>query len=69
MTPDMKDLLERFDVLAREHCGMPIDVTRLVANVAYRESVFSVLERSDHRDLRAAVAGLRNRLPASHANI
>ncbi|MCB1957057.1 MAG: hypothetical protein KDG55_15350 [Rhodocyclaceae bacterium] len=55
----MNQLLERCDSLAREHCGMPIDLMRLVSNTAYRESVFSVLERSRHHDLRATVAGLR----------
>ncbi|MCB1888295.1 MAG: hypothetical protein KDH20_11870 [Rhodocyclaceae bacterium] len=62
MTPDIKTLLAHCDALARKHCGMPIDETRLLTNVAYRENVFTVLERSRHHDLLAAVAGLRRRL-------
>lgn len=47
---------------------MPLDLSRLVANAAYREKVLGVLERSPRPELQAAVARLREEL-ARHPGI
>jgi len=64
VSAELNRMLVRFDDLAREHCGMPIDVPRLTSNKAYREAVFRALERSPSGELRHAVATLRNQLAA-----
>ena len=67
MGDDLRKLLARCDELAREHCGMPIDVERMAGNAAYRENVFHVLARSSSADLAAVLARVREQFEVRQA--
>ena len=62
LSTDLLALLSRLDELARTHCGMPVDVPRLLPNAACRENVFRVVETARHGELNGTVAAVRDAL-------
>ncbi|MCB1926481.1 MAG: hypothetical protein KDH17_00450 [Rhodocyclaceae bacterium] len=62
LTTELRVMLSRLDELARAHCGMPVDVPRLLSNAAYRENVFRVVETARHGELKGIAVAVREAL-------
>ncbi|MCB1917370.1 MAG: hypothetical protein KDG52_16860 [Rhodocyclaceae bacterium] len=66
LSTELRVMLSRLDELARSHCGMPVDVPRLLSNAAYRETVFRVVETARHGELKGVAVAVREALAQPH---